>query len=113
MFSRRTIFVLSAALCLPGLLPVAYAEEQPKAAARNVVEFLQQREEQQLRARLISEGRTEQVQKLDAETAQRLRINREDSIARLNADLGAASRRANLATFGAAGPSLGAYCEPR
>ena len=93
MHIRRLVLICAAASCLAA--PVVSRAEEPAATTsgvRNVAAFLQMREDQQLRARLVAEGRTEELRQLDADRASRRLALQQQSIARMNAELAGAPR---------------------
>ena len=105
---RRLILICAAASCLAASVTLRAQEPAVKTSgARTVAEFLQMREEQQLRARLVAEGRAEELRQLDQDRASRRLALQQQFIARTNEELGG-TQRTNA--FGAAAAG---YFEPR
>jgi hypothetical protein len=85
----KTILPLVLA-ALFGAAPATPAADEG-VGATSVAEMLQRRQESRLREQLIKEGRWNELRDLDTAQAQRLQIQKEQSLARVNEDLAVSS----------------------
>lgn len=82
---KPTFTAISFAIAMSLAAGVAQSADHPVTGASSVAEMLQRKHDTELRAELVRDGRTEDISKLDAVTAQRAETQRGHAYEQVNA----------------------------